>query len=145
MYYSWYCYRKYFQIYLKTVMIQIHFVLLIQLKYFYIWKKKLLLTCCITQANILFIILSCNDYFLKYFFKKNYIEILFFLFFNIDFLYYYIKITHKHQKILIWITEKNKRKSLFFKIIFERQRKTCFNKKIQSTLKWKKILSLNFV
>ena len=64
---------------------QIHSVLLTQLKYFYIWKK-LLLTQYRAHANMLIIILLCSGYFFK-----------------IDFLYYHIKIIHKHQKILIWI------------------------------------------
>jgi len=52
--------------YLKIVILQIYFVLLTQLMYLYI-LKKLLLTRCGAQANMLTIILLYNDYFLKYF------------------------------------------------------------------------------
>jgi hypothetical protein len=58
-------------------------------------KKKLLLTRCEARTNMLIIILLRNGYF---FICLKYIEIIFFYFFNIDFLYPHIKIIHKHQK-----------------------------------------------
>jgi len=42
----------------------------------------------------------------------------------------------KNIKILIWSKEKNEF-FFCFKSIFERQKQTCFNKKIKPNLKWK--------
>ena len=62
------------------------------------------------------------------------------IFFKIYLLYHHVKIIQKHKKILIRSTEKNKKISNFFKSIFKTQKQTCFNKKIQPNLKWKKII-----
>jgi len=60
-------------------------------------KKILLLTYYGVRANMLTIILIRNSYFLIYF-KNKYIEIIYFLFFKIYFLYHHIKIIQKYQK-----------------------------------------------
>jgi hypothetical protein len=56
-------------------------------------KKILLLTCYRAQVNMLTIILIRNGYFFNI-----YIEIIYFLFFKIYFLYHHIKIIQKHKK-----------------------------------------------
>jgi len=69
------------------VIVQIHFLLLTQLKHFYFRKFLLLLTRCGARTNMLVIILLSNDYLLKYIFLK-YIEIIFLYF--LTFIFYII-------------------------------------------------------
>jgi hypothetical protein len=52
-------------------------------------------------------------FFLNIVFLKKYVEILFFLFFKIYFLYHHIKIIQKYQKILIESKEKSKTLQFF--------------------------------
>jgi len=54
-------------------------------------------------------------FFLNIVFLKKYVEILFFLFFKIYFLYHHIKIIQKYQKILIESKEKSKTLQFFLK------------------------------
>jgi hypothetical protein len=75
---------------------------------------------------MLVIILLRTIIFSNIFFKR-YIEIIFFLFFNIDFLYHHIKIILKYQKILIWIKEKK------FKAFLKRKNKHAWIKKFNTT------------
>jgi hypothetical protein len=57
--------------------------------------------------------------------------------------YIYIYIYTKTSKILIWSKENNKKKFKFIQNIFETQKQTLFNKKIQPNLKWKNIQSIH--
>ena len=58
---------------------------------------------------------------------------------------YVYSLVHSAMSLYIqWSKEKLKKNLNFFKIIFETQKQTCFNKEIQLNLKWKKISSPNF-